>query len=339
MPPALNQTSRVAIIGAGMAGLSCARQLTEKGLKPVVFEKSRGLGGRIATRRVDDFLSFDHGAQYVTARSDAFQSLIQSMKAAGAASLWCPNGGTASGGDWTVGAPGMSSLVKPLADGIEILRGTRVTGLQHEGSGWHVETDASGKMPAFDAVICTVPAPQARDLLAPCLPALAETLAGVSMAPCWTLMVDFDSRIEPGFDVRRDKAEDLSWIARNGSKPRRMNDRDAWVAQASPDWSAANLERDRDEIAPTMLEMLEKTLGIALPATGYLAAHRWRYALTTAPLGEPYLRSDDGTLYVGGDWCLGARVEYAFESGHAIADALNVSQVNEVPRRWFLGLR
>ena len=71
-----------------------------------------------------------------------------------------------------------------------------------------------------------------------------------------------------------------------------------------------------------MIEMLPNVLGIAIPKIDYVSAHRWRYALTTVPLGEPYLSADDGTLFIGGDWCLGGRVEYAFESGHAIAEAL-----------------
>jgi renalase len=94
------------------------------------------------------------------------------------------------------------------------------------------------------------------------------------------------------------------------------------VAQASGEWSERHLEETPDAIVALMLPMLADAIGVAPRLAVHAAAHRWRYARTVVPLGVPFLCSDDGTLHVGGDWCLGARVEAAWSSGTAIADAI-----------------
>ena len=316
----------VAVIGAGLAGLTCARLLRDRGLSPVVFEKSRGLGGRLATRRTRDGLAFDHGAQFVTARSGAFREFLRQAAGDGAAALWHPDGlGSlyAAPQDWTVGAPGMNALAKPLAEGIDVRLSTPVSGVTRHDKGWHIAIDGDPDDLLFDYLISTVPAPQAAALLQ-AEPEVAAALAGVSMAPCWALLTAFPARIPAPFDVRRDAAGELAWVARSSSKPGRDAQADCWVAHASPAWSRQHLEEDREQIADEMLDMLSRVLGVDdLPQPVYTAAHRWRYALTTAELGQPYLGLPDRRLYLGGDWCLGARVEYAFESGRAIAAAVS----------------
>ena len=291
---------RIAIIGAGMAGLSCARGLAEAGFSPVVFEKSRGLGGRLATRRTGA-LRFDHGAQYVTARGESFRAYLNDY-----AQAWRPEGAS---GAWFVGTPGMNALVKPMAEGLDIRLGAQVTPLR-DGAHWRIEEAL------FDRVISTVPAAQARALF----PETAEALAAVEVAPCWTLMVAFEHGTDWP-DMARARDTDLAWIARNTSKPGREPEPECWVVHASPDWSRAHLELEKEVAQERMLDLLRGMRG-ALPGLVSASAHRWRYAMTIAPLGRSHMASDDGSLLIGGDWCLGARVEDAWESGRAMAAAV-----------------
>ncbi len=316
--------TRIAVVGAGMAGLTCARHLSERGFLPSVFEKSRGLGGRLATRRAGEGIAFDHGAQYLTARSAAFRRAMRSALEAGAADRWQPDpaGGAApDGDDWFVGVPAMNALVKPLAEGVDVRLSSEVAAIRRDGDAWRIvgpEDEAGG---SFDVVVCTAPAPQAQKLLVS-EPEAAAGLAGVSMAPCWSLMLRFVGAVDPGFDLRRAESEDLAWIARNGSKPGRDPGAGCWVVHASPDWSRRHLELDRDRAAALLVGLLPQALGFPLPEIEGAVAHRWRYARTTKPLGAPFLGLADNSLFLGGDWCLGARVECAFESGLAIAQAL-----------------
>ncbi|MDJ0942801.1 MAG: FAD-dependent oxidoreductase [Kiloniellales bacterium] len=316
--------TRIAIIGAGMAGLTCARQLAKEGFRPTVFEKSRGLGGRLATRRMSDGTTFDHGAQYVTARSAAFRRALLAAEEAGRAAPWHPDqaeGSDPTRGDWFVGTPAMNALVKPLSAGMDIRLSTEVDTVRRDGTAWQVAGPALDAGERFDVVVCTAPAPQARRLLAS-EPEAAAALAGVAIAPCWALMLRFAGPVDPGFEVRRSASGDLAWIARNGSKPGRDPGKECWVVHAGPDWSRRHLELERDRVAAMMAEMLPRAFAVRLPEIEAAVAHRWRYARTTAPLGEPFFSLAQRRLFLGGDWCLGARVECAFQSGQAIAQAV-----------------
>jgi renalase len=316
--------ARIAVIGAGMAGLSCAKHLSQHAVHTTIFEKSQCLGGRLATRRADSGIAFDHGAQYIATRSTLFGNMVNEAIRNGAADYWRPvslNEGFFGSDDWVVGVPVMNALVKPFARGVDVRIQNEVATVRQNDGKYYIRTQNSEAEECFDIVICTIPAPQAQVLFA-FKSDIVDALEKVSIAPCWALMVTFSSPFNAGFDVWRSNLRDLAWVSRNNSKPARDSLTDCWVVHASPQWSQRHLELNPKIIAEMMIEMLPNVLGIAIPEIDYVSAHRWRYALTTVPLGEPYLSSEDGTLFIGGDWCLGGRVEYAFESGHAIAEAL-----------------
>jgi predicted NAD/FAD-dependent oxidoreductase len=319
-----SKNPRIAVIGAGMCGLTCAYQLRAEGFAPTVFEKSRGLGGRLATRRLDDGITFDHGAQYMTARGVAFKQMLQQATNSGMAGHWTParrDREPHAAEHWIVGTPGMNAIVKPLARGIDVQCDAEVTAVDRDVDGWCVCTHSNPSGVVFDFVVVTAPAPQARVLMASS-PQIQERLDQVSIAPCWALLLSFEKPSNLAFDVHRSEDRDLAWIAKNSSKPGREGRKECWIAHASPSWSAAHLELDRDTVTDKLIGLFSESFGGDLPEIHYAAAHRWRYALTTESLGGPFFSSDDQTALIGGDWCLGARVECAYESGKAIAAAL-----------------
>ena len=309
---------RIAVIGAGIAGLACAAALRDAGIAVEVFEKSRGLGGRIATRRTDG-PSFDHGAQYVTARGTAFENYLATAAAAGHAGDWDPAGtfDEQPARRW-VGRPGMSALVKPLADGLQINLACRVASLARHAGVWRLVL-ADGKVAEpFAGVAVTAPAPQARELAGE---TMAAALAEVRMAPCWAVMAAFEAPLETPFDAVRPDGPPLAWAARNASKPGRDRRPDTWVLHAAPAWSRERLEDDPAAVAPLLLAALEARAGAPLPPVLYAAAHRWRYAMVEAALGKSHLFDGETGLGLAGDWCQGPRVEAAFDSGRALAKA------------------
>ncbi|WP_284178467.1 FAD-dependent oxidoreductase [Rhabdaerophilum sp. SD176] len=306
----------IVIIGSGMAGLACARQLAAAGPRPLVLDKGRGVGGRMATRRVEiagHACGFDHGAQYFTIRDPEFRAALSPV--ADAIAPWDEGGSEPR----FVGRPGMSGLQKAMAEGIDLRQGIEVLALGREGSAWRLET-GGGPILARHLVM-TMPAPQAARLLGRDHP-LTARLDSVRIAPCLALMAAFPAEAPRPFPHRSSETEPLSWIAQDSSKPGRHAGLTCWVAQAGPDWSAANLEESPDSLARLMLPLLAKAIGADPERALHASAHRWRYARVTAPLGEPYLGDDDSTLWLGGDWCLGARVEAAWQSGTALAQAL-----------------
>jgi renalase len=302
----------ILILGAGMAGLACARHLKAAGHNPLVIDKGRGVGGRMATRRVSipgHNLGFDHGAQYFTTRNPAFSALIKA--AGGSVARWDDGAGETR----LVGCPGMTSLPRMMAEGLHVRLPVEVKSLRQDGSRWVMET-TDGTFCAHRLVM-TIPAPQAARLLGPAHPASAR-LETVEMAPCLTLMAAFPSVEPKPFASRASQTHPLAWIAQDSTKPGRNASATAWVAQASPDWSQQHLEETPESIASSMLALLAEETGTDPRTAIHAAAHRWRYARVIKALGQPFLRSDDSTLWLGGDWCLGPRVEAAWESGDAI---------------------
>lgn len=306
----------ITIVGAGMAGLACARRLVGAGHTPLVLDKGRGIGGRMATRGVTlaaGEVSFDQGAQYLTARDPGFEAELHELGPACAA--WDDGASLPR----LVGVPGMSGLPRAMAVGLDVQLDRQVAAVRAVRNGW--ELDLGEARIETRHLVMTVPAPQAAALVG-AEHCLYPHIAGVVMAPCLTLMAAFPADASRPFRSRTVDDQPLAWIAQDSSKPGRAGCVTAWVAQASAEWSERHLEETPDAIAAHMPPMLADAIGVAPRLAVYAAAHRWRYARTVAPLGAPFLCSDDGTLQVGGDWCLGARVEAAWSSGTAIADSI-----------------
>lgn len=309
----------IAIIGAGPAGLACARTLSDAGRSAVLFDKGRAAGGRLASRRVEALgrkLQFDHGAQYVRARDPDFSTLLRGLVASGQAAEWLIEHDTRF-----VGAPGMSALGRALADGLAVTTNITVTRLTRVDADWQVHDAVGGVHGPFAAVVLATPAPQAVPLLAPHAPRLAEAADGTVVAPCWALMAAFDAKLPDVPDVLRAKDHAIAWVARDSAKPGRANGTECLVVHAAPEFSRTRLEWEAAAVAPPLLAGLENLVG-PLPAPIHLAAHRWRYALVEAPLGAPFLHDASIGLAACGDWCLGPRVESAWLSGVALGRAM-----------------
>jgi len=330
---------RIAIIGAGLAGLTCAQALLARGASLRLFDKGRGAGGRLATRRVEapgkspgTTLQFDHGAQYLTARGPGFARLLAEHGAA----PWGEAG-------WLVGTPGMSGLPRALARGLDLALARHVTAIEGEPGAWiirHLPADAvrpGRPLPAeppaaegpFTALAITLPASQAAPLIAPHAPAWLGPLDAVRMAPCWTLLAAFAERL-PLPDAHRAAPDPnpgpnpgpIGWAARDSAKPGRDAAAECWVVQASPAWSHRHLEAPAETVMADLLAALGALAGRDLPSPTYAATHRWRHALVETPLGRPCLHDPALGLGLAGDWCLAGRAEAAHDSGLALAAAL-----------------
>ncbi len=316
----------VIVIGAGWAGLSAAARLSQAGLKVRVLDKGRGAGGRSSTRRQGGF-SFDHGAQYFTARSDRFRLQVERWREQSLVAAWKPRiqvfgerpqstGGSPD--ERLVAVPGMNGVPARLAASLDCQFGQRVAALYYFGR-WQIELEEGAPI-SSRALVLTAPPAQAIELLG-ADHALSATLASVRLQPTVALMAGFDRLRDPGFDAAFDNEGPLSWLASNSSKPGR-DPALAWVAHASSAWSEAHLERSPNQVSAELSEALCRRLNVD-PATISLATvHRWRYAQCDAPLDQGCLWQADQSLAVAGDWCAGNRIEGAWLSGQAAADRL-----------------
>lgn len=312
-PAQLTKTEHTAVIGAGLAGLTCARALADAGHSVVVFDKGRGLGGRMASRRKDGW-RFDHGAVVLRPTDDTFAAFLASEHDAGHADAWT----TATG--WS-GVPGMSTVVKSLARGLEIVSSQRVTGLSETDAGWKIDGPQDAENLIFDRVILAIPHPQAQEILMP-WPALLAQIAKAQMQPCWTLMAGFDAPLATDIAYSDHCAHPISVIARETAKPGRDLPGDGWVIQANADWTRSHLELVQSQIEALLLTAFFKEIACAPVTPAISMAHRWRYALTEMPLGQPYVMDASLGLAACGDWCLGHTAQAAFDSGRSLAAAI-----------------
>jgi len=356
--PTLREPLHVAVVGAGMAGIACARTLMQAGHRVTLIDENPEVGGRMATRRTE-YGGFDTGVQYFTVRDARFELALRST-ATRAVRAWSAStvrvldelgrvlaSAPPPSEPHFVAAPGMSALLslwaQPLqqADGpgepaARLLLGTRATQIEADAldpSAWQLRTeDAEGGqrvLGGFQRVLLALPHPQAQALLlaSGLAPALREALAPVEVAPCWTLMLAFPQAMQPGlyhlgpqWSAARSTHHRISWLARESSKPAR-EPIERWTVQASPAWSTRHLEDDDARVAAKLIKGFAEITGIrATP--GFAEVRRWRYAQTQKPLGQSHLF--DAALGIGlcGDWCLGHRVEDAFVSGLELALAV-----------------
>jgi renalase len=327
--------SRIAVIGAGLAGATCAASLQRDGHAVTLFDKSRGVGGRMATRRAAWAVAdgsprsaeFDHGAQHFTATQPRFRAAMLRAQAAGCVQRWAPcvSASWPMGGEQPgfVAAPTMPALARHTAAGVAQRLAAAVRSLLRLDSGWHLQFDDGETVGPFEQVMLALPPAQAAALLAGHHDLWARELAAVAMRPCWTLMA-VTADVDWPWDAAVPERGPLARVMRNDRVPGRgaPDGCATWVAHATPAWSQAHLETDAATVGRVLLAALARVLpGGRLPALQHSAVHRWRYAEPAA--AAPDRREcwwDSGRgLGVCGDFLAGGGVEAAWHSGDELA--------------------
>ncbi|MBU6365476.1 MAG: FAD-dependent oxidoreductase [Gemmatimonadetes bacterium] len=326
--PAPGRPRRVLVVGAGIAGLACARTLQDAGVEVTVLDKGRGVGGRTSTRRGDGG-TFDHGAPDFAAHDPRLALWLDS---------WCADGVLRPVTRGFAGTPGMNALARHLAAGLSVETGATVTALRRTDGGWEAQDAAGGRWQG-EALVVAVPAPQAAALLrsAACAEtdALASRLDTVEMSPCWSTMVTLDGPLPVrGRELLADGRLPASLTAgearlavavREADKPGRPAS-ECWTVQASAAWSATHLEDAAADVAAAMgdalVTALATALGPAVPGVAQAVAHRWRYARVTRGLEDACLAEPALRVGAAGDFGATPDVEGAWLSGVALAGRL-----------------
>jgi predicted NAD/FAD-dependent oxidoreductase len=289
---------RVAIIGAGLAGLSCARRLHALGLEPTLFDKGKGPAGRMASRRLATprgEAALDMGAPYFTVKSAKFAEQVADWALAGLAAPW-PDAAP----DAWVGAPLMTSPLKALAVGLNVRWNAFVGGLSRKPDGWRLHLHDQDQGP-FDV-----------------LRFMKQSAQAISL-PCWTGLFAFDRELETAVPIVRNQGA-IRWAALNSAKPGRTGP-EAWVAHANPLWSLDHLEAEPAQIAQDLLIELLSLTGAGSVRPIAAQAHRWRFAKSFG-LGHGEMWNPLTGLGVCGDWLLTPGVESAWLSGFRLAQKI-----------------
>lgn len=290
-----------------------------------MLDKGRMAGGRVCTRRTEDGLSFDHGAQYLTIRNPWFRRALAPLVEAGTLVRFTGRLAVADAAGvrmaeddverW-VSVPSMSALPRALAEGLTVDTNVQVTGLRRGGGRWSLEHER-GLYDGFDRVVIATPAAQAAELLGD-LPGLRAVAEAVVMEPCWALMLHMPGVYPTGYDAAFVHDSLLSWVMRQPSKPGRPP-YEAWVLHTTAAWTKAHWDDDHLDATETMLNAWHERGGPSPRAVSQTMAHRWRYALVDPHAPPRSVGDDDAGVALAGDWLGGGRVEGAFISGRAAA--------------------
>ncbi len=318
---------RVGIVGAGMAGLTVAKSLA-KVADVTIFEKSKGVGGRMATRRIGD-VAFDHGAQYFTVRDEEFGNLVNEACSIGLVEPWMGDVVSLAEGNPVrrvfpsstryVAVPSMTALPKWISAGLDIRLGLRVDEIIGEPARWHIRAGDVLEGP-FDWIIVTAPAAQTAALL-PSMFAHHQIINNVRMHACFTLMITRDANTIVPFSGAHVSDPIIGWIAFNQTKPGRTGPASV-VVNANSAWADSNIDLPVDIVHAEMMIGLQRFMRIELAEAKTTVLHKWRYADVETPAREPFLWDKQTQLAACGDWCIAGRVEAAYMSGLSLAKAL-----------------
>jgi predicted NAD/FAD-dependent oxidoreductase len=325
---AMSVQRRVIVVGAGLAGLMAARVAADHGCTVTVFDKGRGIGGRMATRRTEvpgrGTARFDHGAQFFTVRDPRFDELVSKWVADGVVREWCRGFDHEDGHPRYVAVDGMAALAKHIARGIDVRSASLVFSVAlNDESSWTVTLD-DGTTHVADGVIVTCPLPQSYSLL---------VTSGVEL-PRELVMTDYDRTLallavldQPtralGVGGRQNPDDVFSWIGDNQAKG--ISDLPAVTFHANPEWSNSHWDTPHDEAH----RLLRELASAHLPDASIVQSEfkRWRFATPRSIWPEPCFVAGPGEtcaapapLALAGDAFAGPKVEGAVLSGLAAGD-------------------
>ncbi|WP_200340461.1 FAD-dependent oxidoreductase [Rhodovibrio sodomensis] len=319
----------VAVVGAGLSGLMCARTLADHGVPVTVFDKGRLPGGRTAAKRLGDGRFADHGAPKLEIGDPRLTPYRAAWREREVLGDWTPAG---SDQPWQVALPTTRGLAQHLGAELDIRQGTAVTELQRDRAGWQLVIDGETHGP-FDRVVVTAPARQAADLIAAHAPALAARARTAAYRPIMSALAVFDQLLEVDCELLLPVDDPvLEKAVRDTAKPGRDPLADVWALHATADWSQAHKDDDFDPIARALFDAF-RAHQPDLPDPRQLIGHRWLYGQVTQPVGEDCLFDSGLGLGACGDWCLGPTAGDALLSGAAAAGRVFASEPELAARR------
>lgn len=311
----------ILVLGAGIAGLLAARSLANAGFRVTVAEKSRGCGGRMATRRMGGG-RLDHGAQFFTVRDPAFARWVEAWRQDGHIREWfrhLPGESTGAGHPRYIGVDGMNRVGKALAGGLDVRTGFRAAAAERHSGRWRLVPD-DGEPLDGDFLLLTAPVPQSLALLgrggAPLPSAEADRLGAVRYECCLAGLATLDapSRLpEPGGMKVHDGGPAV-WVADNGAKG--ISAVPAVTIHSSHPFALEHWDRPDTERFPLLFQAVEDLIGARVVES---AVHRWAFNQPVNPLECGSLVCNDLRLGFAGDGLGGPRVEGAAVSGLHVA--------------------
>ncbi len=334
----------IGIIGAGLAGLTAGRLLAKSGHEVTIIEKSKGYGGRMATRYAGKDLNtkLDHGLSYFEAKSPEFQSFVVELLDQGLVKRWGDKISFYDGENLYAKSPnlennvsfaatkGMNSIGKYLSRWVDVKTETLAGGLTHIGPNrsrkrsWMINLTASNTFEA-DAVILALPAPQAYGILQTATDEvqalkIIREIDEVAYSPCYSLMLGYGDKEIPEWEGIQCQNSPIQFISNEGSK-KASKQECSLVVQATPGYTRSVYKQKEEVITKQLLDHLSSIAGSWSAAPEWSQLHYWRYSRAEKILGRSFMELDfeDAPLALIGDYFQGNTVDDAYRSGYLLA--------------------
>lgn len=313
---------KIAIIGAGISGITLARELSSSN-EVTIFEKSRGIGGRMATRRAGNY-NFDHGTPFFRAKTKEFRNICQIAQNNGVIEDWKCQLVEIVNGEISqqepiknhpilVSKPQMNSFCKFLGKNLNILLKKQIESLHFENDKWSLKTSENEIFDQFDYLFLAIPSHQVINLI-PNNFKYFDIISNIKMTACFSLMLGLPDNLELGFDAALVKDPIISLITINNLKPERPKNF-SLIVNSTNIWAENNIDQNINSIKEKMIDQLKKIISIDLSNIEYENIHRWKFANADYRKGEKSLFDPNLSLGVCGDWLIVGSVENAFLSG------------------------
>ncbi len=309
-------SSKIAVIGAGIAGTNLASLLKKEGFQVSIFEKARGPGGRTSSRRANikdgtQTLRLDHGAQYIDVSNPQFQEFIDGLIDLGV---------VVKHGDTNVAVPAMNAICKYLVQDIDAHYQVHIKETQKRDEKLELFDLDSNSLGLFDWIVSTAPPKQAADIFHNY--ALSHELKNIEMKAHFATMLVSEKDFTRDFESSNIQDSLLNWIGVLNRKPGRTTSPTQIIMHSNFKWTLEHAEADRSWVQEAMLAELEKQTGFKDERPLYLAVHRWLYGRTLEPFGKDFIIDEQNKFAICGDWLCGDDIQAAWLSSTALAKRL-----------------
>tara|TARA_B100000963_G_scaffold356256_2_gene376014 strand:+ start:522 stop:1499 length:978 start_codon:yes stop_codon:yes gene_type:complete len=316
----------IAVVGAGMAGITIASMVNGK-FNVDVFEKSKGVGGRMSTRKETPFI-FDHGAQFFKIKTSDFKNYLSELFSQQIIQPWNFRLAYFDGlnlskikfikdeDKFYVGVPNMDTIIKHLSKNCNVILNTKIERIIKENDKWNLYDQNKKSYGTYDWVVLSLPARQSLELITEKI-SFYPLIEKIQMKGCFSLMVGMSKSLNLDYDAALIENEDIAWIAVNNSKPSRMNNY-CLLINSSYEYASKNINTSKNKVLKHLLNVSSKFVNYDLLKSNMIKIHEWRYVEAKCTPKEDYFIDQKEKVAVCGDWFINSRVEGAFLSANQL---------------------
>ena len=316
----------IAVIGAGLAGITIASKMN-KIFDVKVFEKSRGVGGRMSTRIETPFI-FDHGAQFFKIKTTGFKKFLSEMFIQKIIQPWnfrlayfngqhlCKLRFIKDEDKFYVGVPHMDSIIKHLSKNCNVILNTKIEKIIRKDDRWNIYDQNKKSYGPYDWIVLSLPAEQSLKLIEEKV-SFYSLVEKIKMNGCFSLMIGMNKSLNLDFDAAIIENEDIAWLAVNNSKPSRTNNYSLLI-NSSYEYASKNMKTSKKKVLKHLLNISSNFLKYNLLKSTMITIHQWRHVEAECSPKENYFIDHKQKIAVCGDWCDNSRVEGAYLSANEL---------------------